>query len=393
MFMNRSRRLFLLVALLPLLLAAGRSPAVRTAATQAPAADPLEAVRARFAPDRRITVFDVTVERRKDGIAVRGEVESAEARDAALAALRTGGESIVSDEIAVLPAPALGNQTHGLIRVSVANVRGRPAHSAELVTQATMGWPVRLMKQQSGWYLVHTEPDRYLGWIEELQLARVTPEERQAWESGPQIIATEPYAVLRAAPAADADPVADLVIGSLLRSAGGSGDWIEGALPDGRRGFVRAGDVQDYAAWKASRAPGPDSIERTARLFMGVPYLWGGTSAKGFDCSGFVKTVLRMHGIEMPRDTDQQALEGTAVTLDAGFTQLRKGDLLFFGTAATADRPERISHVGVHVGSLEFIHASGLVRRNSLDPASPIYSESLRARLLRARRVLPDKTP
>jgi len=164
---------------------------------------------------------------------------------------------------------------------------------------------------------------------------------------------------------------------------------MEAALPDGRRGFVRASEVQDYAAWKTSRTAAPDAIERTARRFMGVPYLWGGTSAKGFDCSGFVKTVLRLNGIEMPRDTDQQALEGTPVTLDAGFTQLKKGDLLYFRPAGTVSGPERITHVAIYVGNMEFIHASGLVWRNSLDPASPIYSESLLKRLVRARRVLP----
>jgi hypothetical protein len=271
----------------------------------------------------------------------------------------------------------------------VANVRGKPAHSAELVTQATMGWPVRLLKQQSGWYLVHTEPEGYLGWIEELQLTRVTRAQSQAWESARRVIAMQPYAVLRAAPAQDADPVTDIVIGSILRSAGGSGDWVEAVLPDERRGFVRAGEVQDYTAWKASPTATPEAIERTARLFMGVPYLWGGTSAKGFDCSGFLKTVMRMHGIEMARDTDQQALEGTAVALDPGFTQLRKGDLLYFRPTVTADGPERITHVAIYVGKMEFIHASGLVRRNSFDPASPIYSENLLKRLARVRRVLP----
>ena len=390
MLMSRSRPQVLLFALLLLLPTAGGSfAAAQTAAAQAGAADPLEPVRARFAPDRRLAVFDVTIERRTDGIAVKGEVESAAAHDAAIAALRAGGGPIVSDAITVLPDPALGDKTHGLVRVSVANVRGRPAHAAELVTQATAGWPVRLLKQQSGWYLVHTEPDGYLGWIEELQLTRVTSGDRQAWESGRRVIAIQPYAVLRSAPAADADPVTDLVMGSLLRSAGGSGDWIEAALPDERRGFVRASEVQDYAAWKASRTPTPDAIERTARQFMGVPYLWGGTSAKGFDCSGFLKTVLRQLGIEMPRDTDQQALEGTAVAIDAGLTQLRKGDLLYFRPTAAADGPERITHVAIYVGNMEFIHASGLVRRNSFDPASPIYSENLLKRLARVRRVLP----
>jgi cell wall-associated NlpC family hydrolase len=66
---------------------------------------------------------------------------------------------------------------------------------------------------------------------------------------------------------------------------------------------------------------------------------------------------------------------------------------LFFGSAATADRPERISHVGIYLGEGEFIHESGLVRRNSLVPTSPIYSESLRKRLLQVKRVLPPPQP
>ncbi len=361
---------------------------VASGALAAPA-DSLDAVRARFAPDRRLAVFEVTVERQQDKTIARGEVESTAARDAALASLRASGHATVIDEIKILPDPALGAQTFGLVRVSVANVRGKPAHVAEMVTQAILGWPVRVLKEQSGWFLVHTEPDGYLGWIEDLQLTRVTAEGRREWEDATRVIATTPYSVMREAPTADADPVADLVIGAVVRATGSSGAWTQVLLPDGRRGFVRASEVEEYDNWKAARAPIAASIERTARQFMGVPYLWGGTSSKGFDCSGFAKTVFRLNGIELPRDTDQQAEVGTAVPIDTAFTQLLKGDLLFFGSAATADRPERISHVGIYLGNGEFIHESGLVRRNSLVPSSPIYSETLRNRLLRVKRVLP----
>ena len=351
--------------------------------------DSLEAVRARFAPDRRLVVFDVTVDRQPGKTVARGEVESPAARDAVLQALRGSGHPNLVDQIQILPDPALGTRRFGLVRVSVANVRGKPSHAAEMVTQTLLGWPVRILKEQSGWFLVHTDPDGYLGWIEDLQLTRVTADERREWEGTERVIAISPWSVMREAPAQNADPVADIVIGAILRSTGSSGDWTHVLLPDGRRGFVLASEVQEYESWKASRAPIAASIERTAREFMGVPYLWGGTSAKGFDCSGFAKTVFRLNGIELPRDTDQQAKVGSPVAIDPEFSQLQKGDLLFFGTAATADRPERISHVGIYLGNGEFIHESGLVRRNSLLPSSQIYSESLRKRLLQVRRVLP----
>jgi cell wall-associated NlpC family hydrolase len=210
----------------------------------------------------------------------------------------------------------------------------------------------------------------------------------KAWTANPRVIITAPVSVVRERAATGATPVTDVVIGGLLRTEGAEGAWIKVALPDGRRGYIKSEDTQGFEAWTAATHPVAGNIEKTALQFMGTPYLWGGTSSKGFDCSGYVKTVLRLNGMEMPRDTDQQAEQGTAVSIDSGFDQLRKGDLLFFGTRAAAGRLERISHVGIYVGDGEFLHASGLVRRNSLLPTSPIYSESLRNRLLRVRRVL-----
>ena len=349
----------------------------------------LKPVRERFAPDKRLAVFDIAVERSATGLTVTGEVESAEAKTAATQALKTAGHADLTDRIVVLPDAALGAASRGIVRVSVANVKSKPSHPAEMATQAVMGWTVRILKKQSGWFYVHTEPDNYLGWIEELQLAQVTEDAATAWTRGSRVILTAPIAYVRETAADDATPVSDVVMGALLRRVSTEGGWTKVELPDGRQGYLRASSVTEYAEFRATRKPTADGVESIAKLFMGVPYLWGGTSSKGFDCSGYAKTVLRMNGIELPRDTDQQAREGAAVAIDDAMSQLRKGDLLFFGTKATADRSERISHVGIYMGNGEFLHASGLVRRNSLLPASSIYSESLRQRLLRVRRVLP----
>jgi gamma-D-glutamyl-L-lysine dipeptidyl-peptidase len=108
------------------------------------------------------------------------------------------------------------------------------------------------------------------------------------------------------------------------------------------------------------------------------------------DCSGFVKTVYRLNGIELNRDASQQAQMGTEVNVGATFENSRTGDLLFFGQKGTGDRPERVTHVGLYLGDRMFIHSSGRVRVSSFDPASPQFEESLLKRFVRSRRLIPE---
>ena len=123
---------------------------------------------------------------------------------------------------------------------------------------------------------------------------------------------------------------------------------------------------------------------------MGVPYLWGGTSTKGVDCSGFTKTVYSLNGIQLLRNASHQARLGEAVELNPELSNLKKGDLLFFGSAANDRRPERVTHVGIYLENKRFIHSSGLVRINSLDPKSPVYDVRRHKTLIRVRRYLPQ---
>jgi cell wall-associated NlpC family hydrolase len=183
--------------------------------------------------------------------------------------------------------------------------------------------------------------------------------------------------------------VCDVTAGALLGGKEYNREWFAVSLPDGRTGFILKTSGMDYAQWKETRNPSPDNIEKTAKSFLGIPYLWGGTSPKGFDCSGFTKTVFKLNGIGLQRDADQQGMAGENVPLEKDMSMLKKGDLLFFGGKATPRMPERITHVGIYLGQKEFIHCSSLVKINSFDPFSSIYNEHLLHRLVKVKRYLP----
>jgi gamma-D-glutamyl-L-lysine dipeptidyl-peptidase len=370
-------------ALIVLALACGLAPL--GAARQAPnPADLVAKVKAQFAPDTRVAVFDVKAEEKNGVLEVSGEVDQPAAKDAVMSAVRAAGFAAASDKIAVLPDPALGAKHFGVVTVSVAVHKTKPSHASELGNQLVMGMPVTVLKREGGWYYAQSLDDRYLGWMEPEHVALMTKEELDAFRAARRVVVTAVFSIVREQASDEAQPVSDVVMGCVLRQAGQANGWFAVELPDGRQGFLPAAAGADYATWKASRRVTPDGIEQVARRFVGFPYLWGGTSPKGFDCSGFTKTVFRANGFELQRDADQQSNQGEAVPTDNDFAQLRKGDVLFFGPRAGVTR---ITHVGIYLGGKRFIHCAGKVKFNSLDPASPVYSEALLGRLVKVRRI------
>jgi hypothetical protein len=353
----------------------------------------IQEVKQKYAPDKRLGIFEVGVQRRGLELVLTGEVDCAEARIETVRAVeRTGAK--VTDRIKVLPDEKLGEQVWGISCLSVATGRELPDHKAEMGTQVLMGDVVRVWKPSTNavfrWYLTQSR-DGYLTWLQKGTFVRCAREQVEAWNRGPLLVVTAFEDCIRERPDADAQPVSDVVLCDLVRRTGEEGDWYKVELPDARAGFLPKKAATEYIAWKQARQPTAENIERTARKFLGRPYLWGGYSPKGFDCSGFTKTVFFLNGIDLQRDSSKQAGQGVPVPLDADLSQLKKGDLLFFGPSARRGRPERVVHVGLYLGDKLFIHSSERVRISSLDPRSPIRDENRIRTLLRARRILPGR--
>jgi gamma-D-glutamyl-L-lysine dipeptidyl-peptidase len=349
----------------------------------------IDSLKAHYAPDRRVAVFDVTCVQQGSVVLIRGEVDNPKAKEDVMSLVHRslGGQTI--DSLRVLPDPELGDKRFGIVCASVANVRSNPRHQAEMCTQAMMGMVVELLKKRGGWYYVQM-PDNYLGWLEGSAMKVTNEAGVVSWKSATKVIVTTIFTFVREHPSASSQPVSDAVAGVLLKQLKGSGLWVAVELPDGRKGYIQRSSVDEYGHWKKTRKLTPENIETVAKSLIGIPYLWGGTSPKGMDCSGFTKTVFRLNGLELSRDADQQADGGQVVDKGSDFENLKKGDLLFFGRSGSADRPEHISHVGIYLGKKEFIHTPGGagVQINSFDATASNYNESELKRFVRSRRYI-----
>ena len=314
-------------------------------------------LKARYAPDRRVALFDVECSLTgAKKLLLRGVTTSAEAKAELLSTLEARGYEAV-DSLRLLPdEEGLEGKTYGIINLSVASLRVKPDYSSEMTTQALLGMPVRVL-ERNGWYRIQT-PDDYIAWVHRVSVLPVTRKELTAWNRAEKVVVTSHYAFVYSQPDRRSQTVSDVVAGNRLKLEGTEGDFYRVSYPDGRRGYVEKSVALPEREWRKNLKQDATSIIRTAHTLMGVPYLWAGTSSKGVDCSGFVRTVLFMHDIIIPRDASQQAYVGQHIDIAPDFSNLRPGDLVFFGRKATAERKERVVHVGIYIGGGQFIHAS-----------------------------------
>ncbi|OWW26774.1 glycoside hydrolase [Zobellia sp. OII3] len=344
-------------------------------------------IREEYAPDKRTALFDVHVFTDTEKYILKGESNLPEAIGKLRATLKA--ENITyTDAIEILPSKELGKKTWAVVNISVANLRSKPKHSAELATQATLGTPVKVFKKDDDWYYIQT-PDKYLSWVDAGGIVLMDKSQAENWKSKDKLIytATAGYSYQDAE---EEQRVSDLVAGDILEMIGETEEFFEVQYPDGRKAVVSKEESEPYQSWLEKLEPTQESLVATSKTLMGVPYLWGGTSTKGMDCSGFTKTIFFLNGMVIPRDASQQVHTGKAVDSVKNFDKLQKGDLLFFGKKATDSSPEKVVHVGMWIGNNEFIHASEMVRISSMDKNADNYDEFNHDRYLRSKRILKE---
>ena len=265
----------------------------------------IKAVKTEYAPDGRVALFDVESTNNDGTYLLKGESNLPEAVNALKQRLQNQNIKFI-DSIKMLPSEDMEGNTEGVIKISVANLRSKPSHSAELVTQAILGTPVKVYKKDGGWYYIQT-PEGYLAWVDYGGVTPFSKKDLSRWKAADKVVFLETYGFSYQEPDIRSQVASDLVAGNILELLGEENEFYKVKYPHGKIAFVRKDNAQPYDQWLASLEPSGKSLVETSKTLMGIPYLWGGRTPLGVDCSGFVQVIYKMMGIDLWRDAYLQA--------------------------------------------------------------------------------------
>lgn len=238
-------------------------------------------------------------------------------------------------------------------RIAVAPLRKEPSDASEIVSQLLFGDRVLLVEKTEKWCFIRTHQNRYEGWMDYKQLQKITAAQYNDDSSYKYVTA----------------------VNFDNRLIDESGDFYYlspgSTLPFYEDGFCHLGDLT-FEVRTAPVIPNivnfQNDIEKTAKFYLNAPYLWGGRTYFGIDCSGFSQIVYKLLGIDITRDASQQVEEGELVHF---LSAAKIGDLAFF------DNEEgRITHVGIMLSNNKIIHAAGKIRIDSIDDQG-IFNDEL----------------
>ena len=383
--MNRKLKSYAALLLLSLLVFSCTSPTRRTI-TGLNAL--LVSAHQQYAPDDRIELWDVSVHSDSGHFSLIGNLTSQEAFNALAEALDQQFPE-VENRIILHHQDGDGALVNALVINSVIHLRREPSSTKELITQARLGAPVRILKTEGGKSLIQV-PDGYMGWVNTAEVYAVDREELAAYREAEKLIFTAQYGQSFSEPDEASMPVSDLVIGNILSKVSEESGFTQVKYPDGRLGWVKSSKLipAEDVFFKSTLK---ENLVQTALKFNGIPYLWGGTSSKNIDCSGLVCNIYFMNGILLPRDADMQALIGRELTTDFVSDGLEAGDLLFFGRKATEEVDENVTHVAMYTGEGNYIHSAGWRERvsiNSMDSTKESFIERYPEIFVRTVRII-----
>ena len=283
-------------------------------------------------------------------------------------------------------------QEYAVTTLSANMMMQAPDYESGLETQCLMGTLVEILERDGAWRKVSC-PEPYTAWVSELSLKELSLEEAKTWLAADKYVFTPLSGHVLDSPSPDAGFISDLVAGDLLRISLRNGRplrhgrFLGVTLPSGQTGWVPKKDLSLFKNWAASRQATGGNVISTAKRLLGTPYLWGGESSKGLDCSGLVRYCFFLNGVLLPRNTSQQVRLGEDVPVmdEDGATDLSAlvpGDLVFFASETSG----RVNHVAIYIGEGRIIQASHLVRINTI--ADPSSSDFYDRKPFCARRIL-----
>ena len=223
-------------------------------------------------------------------------------------------------------------------------VRSEASETAQMVTQILFGESYEILHQDEKWAHIRMDYDGYEGWIDAKLIVHLPEMELDSWRKNEAWIVPVPQVKI----VSDADKSTRIL-------TGGSEIVFNGS----NMNSFNINNQEYYLTGTITPAKKTPNIQELAMNYLNTPYLWGGRSFYGIDCSGLVQVVFKMAGYKLPRDASQQIEMGEPVEFAE---EARLGDIAFF-----ANEADRIVHVGICIGKNDIIHASGEVRVDKLD--------------------------
>jgi len=253
---------------------------------------------------------------------------------------------------------------HGISKLSIVPVRKEPNDRSEMVSQLLFGETFEVLESERSWSKIKIDYDRYSGWVDTKQITKLEDEEAQKLNDSPLSVSLDLFQLV-----IGGKEMTPVVLGSSLPFYYGKKFFI------GDKEYAYDGSV------KTITGPDVSSIAENAFMYLNAPYLWGGRSPLGLDCSGFTQMVFKLSGIKLLRDAFDQSGQGKKVSLE----ESKKGDLAFF-----KNDDQRIVHVGIVLDNNMIIHSSGKVRIDKLDEEGIFNEETGKHthRLAMIRRIL-----